>query len=39
MAKANKEDYIHTDSGIGGQYKSWFLDYILIQSILTFNVE
>ena len=22
-----KEDYIHTDSGIGGQYKSWFLDY------------
>jgi topoisomerase-4 subunit A len=23
----NKEDYIHTDSGIGGQYKSWFLDY------------
>lgn len=27
MAKANKEDYTHTDSGIGGQYKSWFLDY------------
>ncbi len=27
MAKANKEDYIHTDTGIGGQYKSWFLDY------------
>ncbi len=27
MAKANKEDYIHTDNGIGGQYKSWFLDY------------
>jgi topoisomerase-4 subunit A len=23
----SKEDYIHTDSGIGGQYKSWFLDY------------
>ncbi|MEP7107515.1 MAG: DNA gyrase/topoisomerase IV subunit A [Ferruginibacter sp.] len=23
----NKEDYIHTDSGIGGQYKTWFLDY------------
>ena len=22
-----KEDYIHTDSGIGGQYKTWFLDY------------
>ncbi len=21
------EDYIHTDSGIGGQYKTWFLDY------------
>jgi len=27
MAKATKEDYIHTDSGIGGQYKTWFLDY------------
>ena len=27
MAKANKEDYKHTDSGIGGQYKTWFLDY------------
>ena len=28
MAKSkNKEDYIHTDSGIGGQYKTWFLDY------------
>ncbi len=27
MAKANKEDYIHTDTGIGGQYKTWFLDY------------
>jgi topoisomerase-4 subunit A len=27
MAKANKEDYLHTDSGIGGQYKTWFLDY------------
>ncbi len=23
----NKEDYVHTDNGIGGQYKSWFLDY------------
>ena len=23
----SKEDYIHTDSGIGGQYKTWFLDY------------
>jgi topoisomerase IV subunit A len=27
MAKSIKEDYIHTDSGIGGQYKTWFLDY------------
>ena len=27
MAKANKEDYTHTESGIGGQYKTWFLDY------------
>jgi len=27
MAKANKEDYLHTDTGIGGQYKTWFLDY------------
>ncbi len=28
MAKEkNKEDYAHTDSGIGGQYKTWFLDY------------
>ncbi|UAY50962.1 DNA gyrase/topoisomerase IV subunit A [Ferruginibacter albus] len=25
--KKDKEDYIHTDSGIGGQYKTWFLDY------------
>ena len=23
----NKEDYIHTDSGVGGQYKTWFLNY------------
>jgi len=23
----SKEDYIHTDSGIGGQYKTWFLNY------------
>ena len=22
-----KEDYVHTDSGIGGQYKTWFLNY------------
>jgi topoisomerase-4 subunit A len=27
MAKATKEDYIHKDSGIDGQYKTWFLDY------------
>ena len=27
MAKANKEDYKHSDTGIGGQYKTWFLDY------------
>jgi topoisomerase-4 subunit A len=27
MAKANKEEYQHTDTGIGGQYKTWFLDY------------
>jgi topoisomerase IV subunit A len=27
MAKSIKEDYIHADSGIGGQYKTWFLDY------------
>lgn len=27
MAKTNKEDYIHTDKGIGGQYQTWFLDY------------
>ena len=27
MAKIAKEDYIHTDAGIGGQYKTWFLDY------------
>ncbi|MEO6723000.1 MAG: DNA gyrase/topoisomerase IV subunit A [Ferruginibacter sp.] len=27
MAKSNREDYVHTDSGIGGQYKTWFLDY------------
>ncbi len=27
MAKANKEEYIHTDAGIGGQYKTWFLNY------------
>jgi topoisomerase-4 subunit A len=28
MAKEkNKEEYLHSDSGISGQYKTWFLDY------------
>ena len=27
MDKANKEEYQHTDTGIGGRYKTWFLDY------------
>ncbi len=27
MAKANKEEYQHSNTGIGGQYKTWFLDY------------
>ncbi len=27
MSKSIKEDYIHSDSGISGQYKTWFLDY------------
>ena len=27
MAKANKQEYQHTDTGIGGRYKTWFLDY------------
>ncbi len=27
MAKANKEEYKHSNSGLGGQYKTWFLDY------------
>ena len=27
MAKANKEEYKHTSTGLGGQYKTWFLDY------------
>ena len=28
MAKSkHTEDYLHTDAGIGGQYKTWFLDY------------
>src|SRR6201997_1376783 len=25
--KKDSENYLHTDSGIGGQYKTWFLDY------------
>ncbi|HUZ61376.1 MAG TPA: DNA gyrase/topoisomerase IV subunit A [Hanamia sp.] len=27
MAKKNKEEYTHSNSGISGQYKTWFLDY------------
>src|SRR5664279_2268151 len=27
MAKEKKEDYAHSDSGVSGQYKTWFLDY------------
>ena len=27
MAKKIKEEYTHSDSGISGQYKTWFLDY------------
>jgi topoisomerase IV subunit A len=27
MAKAQKEEYQHSNTGIGGQYKTWFLDY------------
>lgn len=27
MAKSNKEDYLHSDTGVSGQYKNWFLDY------------
>ncbi len=27
MAKKIKEEYKHSDSGISGQYKTWFLDY------------
>ncbi len=27
MAKSIKEDYLHSDSGVSGQYKTWFLDY------------
>src|ERR1700752_466637 len=25
--KKDSEDYAHSDTGIGGQYKTWFLDY------------
>ncbi len=27
MAKKTKEEYTHSDSGVSGQYKTWFLDY------------
>lgn len=27
MSKKNKEEYSHSDSGVSGQYKTWFLDY------------
>src|SRR6478736_4188040 len=27
MSKFIKEDYAHSDSGVSGQYKTWFLDY------------
>lgn len=27
MAKNIKEEYLHSDSGVSGQYKTWFLDY------------
>ncbi|MEP6584045.1 MAG: DNA gyrase/topoisomerase IV subunit A [Ginsengibacter sp.] len=27
MSKVSKEDYIHSDAGLSGQYKTWFLDY------------
>ncbi|MGI8584393.1 MAG: DNA gyrase/topoisomerase IV subunit A [Chitinophagaceae bacterium] len=27
MPKATTEDYLHSDSGVSGQYKTWFLDY------------
>ncbi|MEP6951553.1 MAG: DNA gyrase/topoisomerase IV subunit A [Ginsengibacter sp.] len=27
MAKSIKEDYTHSDAGVSGQYKTWFLDY------------
>ncbi len=27
MAKSIKEEYTHSDAGLSGQYKTWFLDY------------
>jgi topoisomerase-4 subunit A len=27
MAKKEKEEYKHSDTGVSGQYKTWFLDY------------
>src|SRR5687767_4071964 len=27
MSKSIKEEYLHSDSGVSGQYKTWFLDY------------
>src|SRR4029077_6542266 len=27
MSKSIKEDYTHSDAGVSGQYKTWFLDY------------
>jgi topoisomerase-4 subunit A len=27
MSKSIKEDYLYSDSGVSGQYKTWFLDY------------
>ncbi len=27
MAKDIKENYLHSDAGVSGQYKTWFLDY------------
>jgi topoisomerase-4 subunit A len=27
MSKSIKEDYLHSDAGVSGQYKTWFLDY------------
>jgi topoisomerase-4 subunit A len=27
MSKPIKEDYLHSDAGVSGQYKTWFLDY------------